>query len=99
MSLLGVCGEQALRQVFPPDISVYPISVTSIGAPYSFFLLSPTLDSVAVDSVYITRIEGGGGYQKFGEQIFSIVRVEVSHLQVIDNHIHKASLLSMFGSV
>jgi len=32
----------------------------------------------------MTRIVGGGGYQKFEEWIFSIVRVEVSHLQVIE---------------
>lgn len=53
------------------------------------------LDRLAVDSVSITRIESGGGYQKFQEQIFSIVRVEVSQLQVTDNHIHKAPLFSM----
>jgi len=94
VSLHGVCGKQALRQVPPPapDISVHPVSVTSTGAPYSFFRLSPRLDTSAVDSVYIPRNESGGGYQKSEEHISSIVRVEVSHLQVTDNRIHKPPL-------
>ena len=40
MSLRGVCGKQALRQVLPTDISVCPISVTSTGAPYLLFLVT-----------------------------------------------------------
>lgn len=47
VKLLGVCGKKALRQVFSPDISVNPVSVTSTGAPYSLILLSPKLDSLA----------------------------------------------------
>ena len=94
MSLRGVCGKKALRQV-PPPPQIFRFTPSPSLPPVLVLVTEP---SSAVDIVYIKRIESGGGYQKSEEQISSIVRVEVSHLQVIDNNIHKTPLLSMLGS-
>ena len=61
---MGFVLNRHCDRVFPTDILVYPVSVSYTGAPYPFFRLSPRLDSSAVDSVYITRTESGGGYRE-----------------------------------